>query len=160
MNKEKELFTDKLFRRLFIIIPLVMALVVAIIILKPFDTVELRKVRHTTVENVLKLEHYGKENKQEQYYVLFYMENDKDNKIIEKAVLDYYNGEKKLNSELKNIYLVKVNSSNIEQVKAIDSKIKDLESIPYMILVKDGSVSTRYDSNSEIANALYSALLK
>ena len=160
MKKQKELFTEKLFRRLFLIIPLVMALIVAIIILKPFDTVELAKVRHTDVENCLKQEFYGKENKQEQYYVLFYTEGSVDNRIIEEAVLKYYKAEKKLNSTLKNIYLVKVDSSNIEKVKAIDSKIKGLETIPYMFIVKDGSVSTKYDTNSEIANALNAALKK
>lgn len=160
MNKNKEFSVDTLYRRLFIIIPLIMAIIVTIIVFKPFNTFELSKVRHTSVEECLKEEFYGKENKQEQYYVLFYMKNDKDNKIIEEAVLDYYNAEKKLNSELKNIYLVEVNSSNIDKVKAIDSKIKDLETIPYMILVKDGSVSTKYDTNSEIAMALYSNLSK
>ena len=72
----------------------------------------------------------------------------------------YYNAEKKLNSELNNIYLVKANESNITQIRTIDSKIDSLSKLPYMILVSDGSVSTKYDTNSEIANALYSALLK
>ncbi|MBR2892093.1 MAG: hypothetical protein IKC22_06960 [Bacilli bacterium] len=157
--KKRENFTEILFKRAFVIIPLIFLLIIAIVLFKPFDTVNLEKVRHTQVQDCLK-ENFNAAGKQGKYYVLFYTESDRDNEIIKEAVLAYYNAEKKLNSELNNIYLVKANESNITQIRTIDSKIDSLSKLPYMILVSDGSVSTKYDTNSEIANALYSALLK
>ncbi len=152
MQNKNENLINKIF---LIALPTIFIIVLAVVLItvfKPFDYRKISQLKDTTVSNCLN-ENYNAANKQKNYYVLFYNDNDADNSLIEETVLKYANYAKG-NKDAYKIFTLEVSEQDIQELTQKVNTITSLDNLPLLIEVKDGAVNNRYSTISKICSTL------
>ena len=156
MENKKSTLVTKIFYLSFIVIFLAFVVVVLLTIFKPFDYKELNQLKHTTVEKCLE-ENINAAGKQSKYYVLVYSSNDNENEQMFDAVIEYANFAKS-HKDVNKIFVIEYSEAIKEALASKVTAIKAEEDLPYMFVVNEKAVSTKYDNVSKIANVLTEAV--
>lgn len=153
-NKESKVM-GRIFIGTFIFIFLALTIFVLITLFEPFSKKKISQLPDTTIEECLK-EAAGSSKK---YYVLIYDPDDVDNEFINDVVINYYKAMKK-DSSLNRIYVMDYSKEDATKVSELLEEVTSSDSLPFMFIVSNGSVSTKYNTSSKINNALVAAMTK
>ena len=156
MENKKNTLVNRIFYLSFIVIFLIFVVVVLLSVFKPFEYKKLEQLKHTTVEECLE-ENINAAGKQTKYYVLVYSNNDEENEQMLDAVLEYANFARK-HKDASKIFVIEYDADILEALTGKVSSIKAEDDLPYMFIVNEKSVSTKYNTASKIANALEEAI--
>lgn len=98
------------------------------------------------------------EMKETEYYVFVYAMDAANMNLYTDIVIEYANYAK-AHSSAKKIYALDYNTSKNQSISTtIDTSFKVDEDLPCLLLIKDGKVSSKYKTYSELDNTLTKAM--